>query len=444
MPMFSSVPLSTPPHQHTHHYNGLRAWLVCMTGSLFFFFKFMQLNMFNALLPSLMKAFSVTGAELGYLWTFYIWANILFLFIAGIILDRFSTRLIISLATAVSVLCTFLFSLSTELWQAEACRFFTGIGGAFCLLGNVRLASRWFPAERMALVVGVIVSFAMTGGVVAQIVFTPLTDRLGWRSALQMDAAVGFVMLLLIILVIRDYPPGYEKELDEHSVKKTGMNVMQTIRKTLSNLQNWMGGLYTSLVNLPIFILGAMWGILYLVQIRHLSRNEAAEVTAMIFWGTIVGSLALGWLSDFLRRRKMIMVIGAILSLALILILMYAPELSYFNLMVLFFVLGITTSAQIISYPLIAESNPLSLTGSAEGLASTLIMAGGTVQIVARYLIKLHWDHQTVDQVSIYSLGDYRLMMWIMPIGFIGGLIASLLLKETYCRPYEETHSKGL
>ena len=195
---------------------------------------------------------------------------------------------------------------------------------------------------------------------------------------------------------------------------------------------------------MPIFILGAMWGILYLVQIRHLSRNEAAEVTAMIFWGTIVGSLALGWLSDFLRRRKMIMVIGAILSLALILILMYAPELSYFNLMVLFFVLGITTSAQIISYPLIAESNPLSLTGSAEGLASTLIMAGGTVQIVASYLIKLHWDHQTVDQVSIYSLGDYRLMMWIMPIGFIGGLIASLLIKETYCRPYEETHSKGL
>ena len=371
-----------PSNIYIHHSNGLKGWLVCMTGSLFFFYEFMQLNMFNALDPALMEAFNVSGSELSHLWTYYIYANVLFLFVAGLILDRFSTRWIIASALMLSVLCTFFFAMSTELWQAEVCRFVTGIGGAFCLLSNVRLASRWFPPERMALVVAVIVTFAMTGGVTAQIVLTPLTDMLGWRETLLIDAGVGLGMLLLIIFFVRDYPEGYEKEFEAHTAEREGITLLHAIRHVLANTQNWLGGLYTSLINLPIFILGAMWGALYLVQIRHLSRTDSAEVASMIFWGTIVGSLFLGWLSDFIRRRKILMIWGAIFSLVLIFTLMYAPNLSLYTLMAIFFGLGFTTSTQIISYPLIAESNPLSLTGTAEGLASTLIMAGGVLRFL--------------------------------------------------------------
>ncbi|HLD17085.1 MAG TPA: MFS transporter [Coxiellaceae bacterium] len=427
-----------PSNIYIHHSNGLKGWLVCMTGSLFFFYEFMQLNMFNALDPALMEAFNVSGSELSHLWTYYIYANVLFLFVAGLILDRFSTRWIIASALMLSVLCTFFFAMSTELWQAEVCRFVTGIGGAFCLLSNVRLASRWFPPERMALVVAVIVTFAMTGGVTAQIVLTPLTDMLGWRETLLIDAGVGLGMLLLIIFFVRDYPEGYEKEFEAHTAEREGITLLHAIRHVLANTQNWLGGLYTSLINLPIFILGAMWGALYLVQIRHLSRTDSAEVASMIFWGTIVGSLFLGWLSDFIRRRKILMIWGAIFSLVLIFTLMYAPNLSLYTLMAIFFGLGFTTSTQIISYPLIAESNPLSLTGTAEGLASTLIMAGGFVQLLAGYLIELHWSHKTIHHISVYSQNDYQLAMWIMPIGFIGSLIAALVVKETYCRPFEE------
>jgi hypothetical protein len=102
----------------------------------------------------------------------------------------------------------------------------------------------------------------------------------------------------------------------------------------------------------------------------------------------------------------------------------------------IFFLLGFTTSAQIITYPLIAESNPGAIVGSAEGLASVLIMAGGFTQPFFAWLMELHWNHQIVNDLPVYSSSDYRLALCIMPIAFFLGLIMSCLIRETRCKPY--------
>ncbi len=57
-----------------------------------------------------------------------------------------------------------------------------------------------------------------------------------------------------------------------------------------------------------------MWGVLYLVQIRGLSRPDASLLTSMLFVGTIVGLPVIGWLSDRIKRRCMPMAFGAIVS----------------------------------------------------------------------------------------------------------------------------------
>ena len=355
----------------------LQPWVVCFSAALFFFFEFMQVNMFNALDPSLIKAFHVNATELGSLSANYFYANFLFLFPAGMLLDRYSTRWIIILAMGASVLCTFGFAMSEHVWQAGACRFITGIGGSFCLLANVRLASRWFPPRRMALVVGLIVTFAMLGGTVAQTPMILLTDSIGWRNTLLVDAFSGVAILIVIALFVRDYPQGMAAKVDAHYQQLKDTGFWKALGQTVRNGQNWLCGLYTSFLNLPILLLGAMWGSMYLVQVRGLTRPESSAVTSALFIGMIIGSPFIGWLSDKLQRRKSPMIIGAVLSVLLFIGLILTPDLSLFELIGLFFLLGFITSAQIISYPLIAESNPAALTGSSEGLASMLIMAGG-------------------------------------------------------------------
>ncbi len=393
--------------------------------------------MFNAIDPALMKEFKITAAQLGQLSAFYFYGDVLLLLPAGVILDRFSTRRIIITAMIISIISTIVFSQASNLAIAKLCRFMTGTAAAFCFLSCIRLASRWFPPKRLALVVGIVVTMACMGGTVAQTPMTLLTDYLGWREALLIDAGVGLLLLAIIFLFVRDYPAGTDL-LRIHKKHLEEVGFFKSLWLALRNLQNWLAGLYTSLLNLPIFLLGAMWGSLYLVQMHGLTRTQASYVTSMIFIGTIFGSPIIGWCSDRIGKRKLPMILGAILSLAVIVVIMALDQITITHGMILFFLLGFFTSAQIISYPLIAESNPRYLTGTASGLASTLIMAGGVIQPIFGWLMGLHWNKQFVEGVPFYSAHDYLFAMSIMPIGFIVGLIISFLAKETHCRYLHE------
>jgi MFS family permease len=158
----------------------------------------------------------------------------------------------------------------------------------------------------------------------------------------------------------------------------------------------------------------------------------------MLFIGTLVGSPTIGWLSDRMGRRRFPMLFFGVLSLIVMLLLMWIPHWSLAGLLLLFFGLGYFTSAQIITYPLVSESNPHQITGSAMGLASTLIMAGLYSQPFFGWLLELHWDQTMVDGVRIYSASNFNLALSIMPIAFVFGLIAAVFIKETYCRSVED------
>lgn len=416
--------------------SSFRSWLVVISAAWFFFYEFMILNMFNALNVPLMQEFHISATTLGWLSSFYSLANLMFLFPAGMILDRMSTRRLILLAMGASVVSTLVFSQAPSILVAALCRFAMGIGGAFCLLSAVRLASRWFPPQRMALAVGIIIAMGFVGGSVAQNPMTVLTDAIGWRHTLMVTGGLGVLMWLMVLTFVRDFPPGHDLAHEKQAtIKELGLGY--TIRTAIANRNNWMAGLYTSLLNLPIFLLG-MYGTLYLEQVHQLTRSQASLVTMMLFVGTLIGSPVIGWISDRMGRRRFPMLIFGVLSLVVMLLLMLVPHWSMPALLLLFFALGYFTSAQIISYPLVSESNPHQITGSAMGLASTLIMGGLYSQPFFGWLLELHWDQKMVDGVRIYSADNFNLALSIMPIAFVFGLIAAMFIKETYCRSVED------
>lgn len=396
----------------------------------------------NTVGPYLASSLHIDAEGLASISDKYFLANVIFLFPAGMLLDRFSTRKIIILAMIVAIVCTFLFALGQEVWQLALVRFITGVAGSFCLLSNVRLASRWFPPKKMALVVGLLVTFAMLGGMVAQMPFEELSHHLGWRNTVRLDAVFGVLLLLVIVIFVRDCPSN--TALQDLHVSLKGREFWRALAKAVSSRQNWFAGLYTSLLNLPIFIFGAMWGVFYLSQVWHLSKRTPSIITSLLFVGIIIGSPLVGWFSDKIQRRKLPMILGSLLSLVLILILMLSHHLSAWSLGVLFFAIGFVSSAQIISYPLIAESNPLTMTATAEGFASVLIMGGGYIQLIFAYFLQLHWDHLYIKGQPIYSFTDYELGLSILPIAYVISLILALFVRESYCRPYREKHLEAV
>ena len=165
----------------------------------------------------------------------------------------------------------------------------SGIGSAFCFLSSIRLASRWFPAKNMALVSGLIVTMAMFGGLIAQTPLTVLVELVGWRHALFFDASLGVIIFLIIFSVVQDYPANLHQEQKKYHQELSKLVLLKRWRLAYLNPQNSLCGLYVCLLNLPIALLGAIWGSLFLQQADHFSVTEASFAPSLLFIGTIVG-----------------------------------------------------------------------------------------------------------------------------------------------------------
>lgn len=401
-------------------------WIVCFSASLFFAYELLQLHVMNPIAPMLIKELGLSATQFGSLSATYLLADVIFLLPAGIILDRFSIRKVIITALFLCILGTIGLSRADSFGLACVSHFFSGIGNAFCFLSCMMLIARWFPKEKQAFIVGLMITMGMLGGVLAQVPFSLLAQKFSWRQALVIDAGIGVGILALIVLFVKDAPKGKEAEASE-----AGLPFWEGVKRSVLNKQNICCGLYTGFMNLPLMIISAVWGTLFLTQVHHIALINAAFIVSMICMGTIVGSPIFGWVSDKLQRRRMPMLFGAVISIAIMIVIMMTPHPSEMTLAVLFFSLGLFTSSQVIGYPTITESNPKELTGTSMGIAALIIMGmAAVIQPLSGKILDATWNRAMLDGSPLYSLGNFMTAFSIFPIGFILALVALSQIRE--------------
>ncbi|NCX93360.1 MAG: MFS transporter, partial [Gammaproteobacteria bacterium] len=296
------------------------AWIIVFSATLFFFFESILVNLFGTLSKDMMNAFHIDAFGLGKLSASYLFANILLLFPAGILLDRFSIKKILLLAVLTSATASAFLYHTSNIHLAMICVFVSGLGGTFCFLGTMKLASRWFTPKKLALVTGFVVMSAMLGGFVAQTPVAYLAEHAGWRSAFLVLSSFEFLLFIWLSLSLENWP--IERP---HSSGESIQHLKHSIKIALSTPLNWLCGFFTSALNLPVTLLGAIWGVPLLMQAHGFDRVTASSINSMIFLGMMIGSPLSGWVSDRCRSRLLPMTIGSILSLLLILFLIFAP-----------------------------------------------------------------------------------------------------------------------
>jgi MFS family permease len=415
---------------HEMH-SSLVPWIVCFAATLFFFFEFIQGNMFASIAANIMQDFNIQADKMAYLSSIYYLSNVLFLFVAGMVLDRFSIKKTILVAMLLCVLSTFVLAYSHSFYLALFCRFITGIGSAFCFLGPVRLASHWFPPKRMALVTGAIVTMAMTGGMMAQYPLTKLVAYVGWRQAVLDVGILGVLMLVFMIFGIKERP--------QVPVKKeaASIDILAAAKKAYLNTQYLRAAFYTSLMNMAIAVFGAMMGSLYLEQRLGVSPEHAALVNGMLFLGAIIGAPLLGFISDKVGLRILPMKAGVVASLLTVLAVLYVP-VSTSQMGFLFFLLGLFTSSQVISYALVAESSSPMMTATAVSVISILTQGGCLVyQNVFSGLLTNYGGMHFIKGIPVYSLEAYQYAALILPLGLVIAFLMLFGLKETHCQQVE-------
>jgi nitrate/nitrite transporter NarK len=222
---------------------------------------------------------------------------------------------------------------------------------------------------------------------------------------------IGLIMAALCLVIVRDNP-----QTDRHIPKRH--HLKQELREIVRSTQTWWIALYAFFGWGPIVVFAALWGVPYLTVRFQIPTTIAALAMALVWLGVGVASPILGWFSDRIGRRR---------------ILLQRTSLSFLFLLGI----GVAASGQILTFALVKDTNRPTTTGTAVGLNNMAVVAGGALFLpLVGALLHLNWDHKMDLGVPLYSVENFHMGLLIVPICFLASLlISSFGIKETYCLP---------
>jgi MFS family permease len=418
----------------TPFYISLYPWIVWLLAASFFYYKYLIQVSPSVMSSQLMSAYSLTGAGLGNLAACFFYGYLLMQIPVGIILDKWSPRKITSLAALVCAGGIFLFANTHSVITASLSRFFIGLSASFAAVSCLKLISIWFPPKRFALVAGLSMTAAMLGAVGGEGPLSALIDVFDWRKALEIIAAAGFILSMLMWIIIRD------KNLPHSTHPEYGIQVKlgKKLKILLHDRQTWILSFYSGLAFAPVSVFGGLWGVSFIQKAYSLGTTQAAHLISLIFIGFAIGCPLTGWLSDYIGRRKPIMFLGTLLATITLALVIYFP-ISPVYLSLTLFLFGIGASCFFLCFSMIRELHPLVLTATVLGFMNTFdsICEAITEPFIGK-LLDLNWSGTYENGARSFTLHDYHLGLTALVIYLALSLVLMIFIKETYCKSRHE------
>lgn len=413
------------------------AYLIFLLAASFYLYEFVLQVAPGVMANDMMRTFHVDAAGFGIVSAFYFYAYAPMQLPAGVLFDRYGPR---RLMTAAIILCafgSFFFASTNSLLTAALGRFLIGVGSAFSFIGVLLLVSRWFPPAYFAFLAGIAQLMSSVGAMFGEMPLAKLIGFTGWRNASFILAVIGFGLAASMWVLIRDYPPGQEPPKEDKKVHI--LLEWRRLYAVCKHLYTWQTGLYACCIWTPIAVFAALWGVPYLEQKYGISVVEASGLCSMIWLGIGLGSPLLGWFSDLVKSRKFSLALSAFLGLTATLCVLYVPNISEAQMILVLFVLGLGAGGQTVSFAVVNDNNPRELVGTASGFNNLSVLIGGAVfQPLVGIFLRHGQDLENAQNLvqegmGLYSIDNFNHALLVMPVCYAISLLVSLFwLQETH------------
>jgi MFS family permease len=412
--------------------------LIWFLGAIFFFFDYIIRVAPSILTPLLMQFFHANAFTIGGFSAFFYYAYIGMQIPVGILVDKFGPKWLLIMSAMICAISTFMFAEMNSITLGFFSRFLMGFGASFAFVGTLKLISVWFKAERFAFFAGLTQALGMVGAMVGQGPMAKVYQSMGWRPSMYGLGIIFLIISLCMLLFIKE--KHHEKRLSNDGSKVHNVHIMKSLQLVLTSSQNWLNCLFIGLLYAPSACFGEQWGASFLSLNQGISMEAAGHETGMMFIGLAIGCPVLGWISDKLQRRLLVMRVSVVACCLLLSVVIYGPLLpglpslhpSTYTL--LLFVYGFFNSGIVCSYALASEINPPELTGMALGITNMASVIIGAMMIPTVGYILDTFSTGIVDGVHTFGLEGYQMAFAALPVGFMIAFVMSFFQKETYCQ----------
>ncbi|MCH9637262.1 MAG: MFS transporter [Gammaproteobacteria bacterium] len=415
---------SEKKHFTAHHWY---PWLVIALAAAFLFYKYVLQVSPSIMTEELMHIFQIQGTGLGNLAASFFYSFLLAQLFVGVLLDRYSPRLLTTLAILLCAIGIYIFSKAHSLNIAICSRVLIGVGAAFATVSYMKMTSLWFKPNQFAFVGGLLATAAMLGAIAGEVPLSFAVNTFGWRQSLYLCAVSGLILAGLYYFIVRDKPAGVLSQTG--TVEKFSFHDVWMV---LNNKQNWLITLYSGLAFSPIDAFAGLWCIPFLKVSYHATHTQAAVLTSLIFLGLAFGSPLLGLWSDRLNKRVPVMLINAFVALVTITLIIYVNYLPLWLLGTLLFIFGFSTGAFMLGFALGRELNKITVAATIIALINTgdIIFSALTQPLIGK-LLDANWHGKLLADVHYFSAIDYRHALSILPVYILLALILLFFIRDS-------------
>lgn len=401
-------------------------WLIWFLAVVFYFYEYAIRVAPSVMVPEIMGAFHIDAGAFGTLVAFYLYAYAPMQLPAGILMDRYGAKKLMTFALILCGLGGILFAETHSIWIGYLSRLFMGAGSAFAFVGLVYICSHWFCGKVLALMVGLGNSLGMFGAVFGLGPIAYLVEKFGWRATTLDMGIVGLILAVITFIMV---PSKGKQQLPDEGAESWS-SALSNFRELLKNKWIWVNGVVGLLFYLTTVNFAGMWCTPFVHTVYGVDKTTAGWAASMIYIGWIIGGPLLGNISDRLQKRMTILKVSSALSFIFITAAIYIkmPLGMLFGILTL---AGVFLSGELMVYVLAVELNPKQVKGSAIALTNFLVFfAGALVQPVIGYLLDACWKGQMLGKIPEYSAHCYKLALLVFPISLLLSFIACFFLKE--------------
>jgi MFS family permease len=268
-----------------------RGWLVWSVGVFAYVLAVMQRTTFGIAGLDAADRFAITPGALSVFVFVQVAVYLAAQIPAGVAVDRFGSRAMLVTSGVVLAAGQFLLAVAPDVVTAVLARVLVGLGDAVVFTAVLALVPRWFPAQRVPLVVQVTTMLCQLGQVLSALPFAWVLHGAGWSTAFGAAALASGLVAVLVFAVVRDAPAGAAVPRAPGTSVREILGAVREVWRRPGTRLGFFGHMGTQF-SMMVFTL--LWGVPWMVSTQGLTADEAGGMLTLFVVCTIAIGPAFG------------------------------------------------------------------------------------------------------------------------------------------------------
>lgn len=358
---------------------GARAWWVWALSVAFVIFLFSVQTGYSIVNQDIQKSVSLTVTQIAAIAATYTWVFAICQFFGGALLDRLGAHKVLPASVALVTLGVFIFANATSYSMLLVSQFVMALGACTGFVGAGYIGGQWFGMAKFSFMFGLVQLCASLSSAFSVNALQYTLTQVPWRELFNYVGVFGIGLTVLAFIYLRNPTP---VESSDQGFGAFIGSVLSALLAVAKIPHVWFSALICSALFGSLLAAGVVWTP-KLMLLLGASPDTAAFSASLLWLGLAAGCLVLPSLSDKIKRRKPLIIVGTLVQLICASVLLYVPGVPIPLAMFINFLFGFANAAHMLTFSSAADVVPPQLIGTSAAFVNGLAFIAGGIMIAA-------------------------------------------------------------